>query len=135
MSDKQKQTGEQTAGKDPTTGRFLPGNTIGKRWESGQSGNPDGRPNIKDRIMRGGGLVAPPEVVRDIKKKFPQLADYELTMADVADVRLWIEAGRGQAWAHYFIAERTEGKVKDRLVVEDNTIRVRKPKGITDGDM
>lgn len=28
-------------------GRFEPGNTIGRRWQPGQSGNPTGRPRIK----------------------------------------------------------------------------------------
>lgn len=78
-----------------------------KPWKKGESGNPSGRPPAPiciPNILREIGAEVDPETKR---------TRLQGVMAKVFDY-----ADAGQSWAVQFIAERTEGKVKDTLALE-----------------
>jgi hypothetical protein len=89
------------------------------RWKKGRSGNPKGRPpkarciaSILDRL---GAQRLPPELRDRIGCTTPRISP---TMLDAVLRRVYLAALDGEGWAVQFIAERTEGKVKDTLKLE-----------------
>ena len=87
-----------------TDGKFAPGNTLGKKFEPGITGNPAGRPK----------LTALTEALRvELAKKMPD-AD-ERTQAEAIAQALVKEALAGDVSAIREIADRTEGKPKQSV--------------------
>ena len=95
MSDKQTQN--KPNGKLPN-GKFAKGNTIGNRWQKGESGNPNGRKN------------AYTDLIKDFS--FTKVGEKERRQVVVA--KLFQLAERGDLRAIQFIIERLEGKALER---------------------
>ena len=80
-----------------------------KPWRKGESGNPKGR--------------APRELcVPDILRRIGEEIDPETQKTKLEGLMLKVYdfAKAGQAWAVQTILDRTEGKVKERLGIEDD---------------
>jgi hypothetical protein len=89
------------------------------RWKKGRSGNPRGRPpkarciaSILDRL---GAERLPKDLLGELGKPAPRVTP---TMLEAVLRKVYIAALAGEGWAVEFIAERTEGKVKDTLKLE-----------------
>lgn len=81
-------------------GKFATGNTLGKRWKKGQSGNPNGR--------RGS--------LKDIIDKIGDEKDQEgLSKREKVMKKVWSMAMRGDMKAIQFLADRAEGKAKEYI--------------------
>lgn len=89
--------------------------------------NPTGRPkgsfnghNIKailDRILKDD-LLNDPLIPEKIKQKFRKSEDMRsLSKLEAIMEMVTLFAMKGESWAVQFMADRTEGKVKDELVV------------------
>ena len=86
-------TDKQTENKRKN-GQFAKGNTLGNRWEKGESGNPNGRRNA----------------YTDLIKKFSFTKHGEKERREVVVSKLFQLAERGDLRAIQFIIERLEGK-------------------------
>lgn len=88
------------------------------QWKQGQSGNPAGRPKgvktMADILRRIGKVVAPESTRLRLSKLFGKEMP-KLTMQEAVLWRVYEAALRGYPWAVKFIAERTEGKVKETI--------------------
>ena len=93
-----KQTGNRGA-----DGKFLKGNTFGKRWEKGKSGNPNGR--------RG--------AARDILNKILDTEVDDITKREKLMNRLVMMANNGNLNAIKEVLDRTEGKATEYVVTEE----------------
>lgn len=83
----------------------------------GKSGNPSGRPPkeicIPDNLRKIGLCPAPPKTIRRLQKIVPSLDFSGLTMFQAFCWRVYLDAIMLGSSSHIdFIAERTEGKVK-----------------------
>ena len=78
------------------------------KFKKGQSGNPRGRPPKIKHI---------PDILEKIGHE-PLKGDSEETKLDAIMRKVYKEAFNGKSWAVQFIAERTEGKVKDVVTTE-----------------
>ena len=102
------------------------------RWKPGQSGNPKGRPKkakfIPDILAKIGREKIPPAILAVIQKAYPHKAAVlakDERFLDALCRAVWIRALQGESWAVLFIAERTEGKVKDVVDVNENAVQLR----------
>ena len=88
------------------------------RFQPGKSGNPGGRPkgikNIRELIEKYGMLEAPESILAKIREQFPKLGK-KTTLHDAVIIRTYLDALSGDDRARDFIAERTEGKVKQQI--------------------
>ena len=91
---------------------FEKGNTVGKQFKKGESGNPEGRPknlpsipDILKKIGEGSKLAE--------RAEMPDKNNLEAVMEFVYEYAI-----AGKAWAVQFIAERTEGKISEHLQTE-----------------
>ncbi len=84
----------------------------------------DPRRNLKGR---GRGKLSIPDLLRrigekrlpaDLKGKAPPFIAKDARLMEALMARVWEMALAGESWAVQFIAERTEGKVKDVLTFE-----------------
>jgi hypothetical protein len=97
-----------------------------KPCKPGETHNPNGRPvgstSIKTKLKRLLASYRPPkDVYNEMKKKYPQIAKYEdCTIDDAIWVRVLDQAQRGNESAREFVADRTEGKVKETLRIEED---------------
>lgn len=102
---------------DPVN-KHRPGEENLRPWTKGQSGNPAGRPkrvkSIADAVARFGKLEAPEAIRQKMAKHFGVHVD-KVTVWDAWILRIWVAALDGDSWATQFIAERTEGKVREGL--------------------
>jgi hypothetical protein len=98
MTNSQKTDGKQADGK------FAPGNSIGKKFPSGSSGNPNGRPKLT-RLT---------EALREQLAEAMPGAD-ESTIAESLARALIREGLSGDVQAIREIADRTEGKPKQAI--------------------
>ena len=81
---------------------FQKNNTLGKQFQKGQSGNPNGRPPKSGCIS---------DLVRERLKETIDNASVESKIVDV----LIENALSGDRWAIQTVLERTEGKIKDKI--------------------
>lgn len=97
---------------------------IQPRWKKGQSGNPKGRPKgiktIPEMLREIGDRPVDDVLLAKLHAKYgpahnPKTLHEAMLMAAAKD------AAQGDEHARAFIAERTEGKVTDRLDVTDVT--------------
>ena len=93
------------------------------RWKKGQSGNPNGRPKkalcIPDLLSDIGDEMAPPALQAVIENLYE--SKKKLTMREALLRATYVKAIEGESWAVDFIASRTEGRVSEKLQVEDLT--------------
>tara|TARA_R100001510_G_C7524666_1_gene118690 strand:- start:248 stop:595 length:348 start_codon:yes stop_codon:yes gene_type:complete len=84
-------------------GKFAKGNTLGKRWKKGESGNPNGR--------RG--------AARDILNKILDTEVDDVTKREKLMNRLVMMASHGNLNAIKEVLDRTEGKSTEYVVTEE----------------
>ncbi len=97
------QNSQKTDGKQ-ADGKFAPGNSIGKKFPPGTSGNPNGRPKLT-RLS---------EAIREqLSEAMPNAP--ERTVAEAIARTLIREAISGNVQAIREIADRTEGKPKQAI--------------------
>jgi hypothetical protein len=95
---------QKTDGKQTVTGKFPPGNKIGKQFPKGTTGNPNGRPKLT-RLT---------DALREQLAETNPDADGE-TQAEQIARALIREAVSGNVQAIREIGDRTEGKPKQSL--------------------
>lgn len=78
-------------------------------------GSTRGQPYIGDLLKRIGRDEIPPELVG----KLPETIRASKCMLEALMRIVFVKAMQGEGWAVQFIAERTEGKIKDRVAVEN----------------
>tara|TARA_Y100000034_G_scaffold89849_1_gene108162 strand:- start:30 stop:368 length:339 start_codon:yes stop_codon:yes gene_type:complete len=93
-----KQTQNKPNGQHKPNGDFAPGNTLGNRWQKGESGNPNGRRNA----------------YTDLIKEFSFTKVNEIERRERVVSKLFQLAERGDLRAIQFIVERLEGKALER---------------------
>ena len=94
----------KTDGKQTATGKFAPGNKIGKQFPPGVSGNPQGRPKLT-RLT---------DALREqLAEEMPDAP--ERTIAEQIARALIREAISGNVQAAREIADRTEGKPMQKV--------------------
>jgi len=103
----------------------------GAGFKPGKSGNPLGRPVtercIPEILRRIGNDPAPPSVRRFLSKQFPTRDLTNLDNREATLLRAYYDADRGKDSARDFIANRTEGKVRDRINLTTGDEKVNKP--------
>ncbi len=99
MTNDEKTNGEQTA-----DGKFAPGNSIGNRFQKGESGNPQGRPKLT-------------RLTDALREQLAETNPYapEETVAEEIARALISEAKIGNVQAIREIGDRTEGKPKQAI--------------------
>ena len=97
---------------------------IKPRWVKGQSGNPHGRPKgiktIPDMLREIGNRPVDDVLLAKLHAKYGP-AHNPKTLHEAMLMAARVDAAQGDEHARVFIAERTEGKVIDRLDVSDVT--------------
>jgi hypothetical protein len=105
-------------------------------WQPGQSGNPAGRPPLgKDipGILRSiGELTGSPEAIKTLIRYFPEHKVKLLTLnnRDVVLWRAYLDAEYGDRYSRDFVAERTEGKVREYIDISSGDKELRQPPAI-----
>ena len=103
---------------------FEKGNTLGKQFEKGQSGNPKGRPkekqSIPDMLRRIGEEDVPEEILKKVEKIFKKVEIGEITMMEAIMRSTMMYAIQGKSWAVQFIADRMEGKPRQTIELEQH---------------
>jgi len=105
-------------------------------WKPGQSGNPAGRPPLgKDipGILRSiGELRASPQAIQTLVKYFPEQKEKLLTLnnRDTVLWRAYLDAEFGDRYSRDFVAERTEGKVREYIDISSGDKELRQPPAI-----
>lgn len=79
---------------------------------------PKATKRIPDLLRRFGQWECPEALIDKMTAVFPQAKRQKLDVFGAVMLRVYVEALQGEPWAVQFIAERTEGKVKDTLAVE-----------------
>lgn len=94
----------------------------------GQCLNPHGRPkkeNCIPDILRGiGKQQGSPEIIRQLTPHFPTVDLKNATCLQILLYTCYLNAKRGDDASRSFIADRTEGKVKEHLAITDDSIVV-----------
>lgn len=97
-------------------------------WKKGDpspnpSGHPKGQPNIKTRLEKYGKLKTPQGTLKELIGTFPEIVKDGLTVDDATWLNVRLMAMKGDSWAVNFIAERTEGHVKEVFEIEDSPVQ------------
>jgi hypothetical protein len=97
-------------------------------FKPGVSGNPNGRPKkevcIPDILRNIGKQQGSPEIIRQLEPHFPTVDFKSVTNLQVVLYTCYLNAERGDDASRSFIADRTEGKVKEHLAITDDSIVV-----------
>ena len=107
----------------PTEKRYRGGNP---GWVKGESANPKGRPQMAKCIPEILRRIGDEPVPRDLCKRLQGQYGASFHPKNMRDAMLYsayADAALGDAVARAFVVERTEGKVSDRLEVQDTTPR------------
>lgn len=90
-----------------------------KPWKPGQTGNPNGRPPtakcIPDILRSIGDDLAPPSLVKALNRIFPHKDFTGLVNRDCMLWRCYFDAEEGDSSSREFIADRTEGKIRQPI--------------------
>ena len=107
---------------NPVTHRKFPKHFSASGFQKGQSGNPSGRTKkkhcIPDLLRWAGEHRCPPELIAKMTQVFGLKRAQPLTVHQAIALRVCMEALNGDIKAAQFIAERTEGKVLDRMLLD-----------------
>ena len=109
---------------NPTTGKEWLKYLRAKGFRKGQSGNPKGRPKkekcLPDLLRWAGAHKCPADLMAKMQKTFGlKLKGAGLTVDQAIALRVCLEALNGDVQAIRYIADRTEGKAVDHLVVDN----------------
>jgi len=106
---------KNTVNNRDSKGKFLPGN---------QEGNRKGRPKkklcIPDLLNKVGSEKCPDQYLKLINKIYPDIK--EISHKEALQRLAYYYAFKGQSWAFNYIADRTEGKVKESDPIDKNQI-------------
>jgi hypothetical protein len=83
------------------------------QFKKGVSGNPNGRPPKVRHI---------PDILEKIGAENVKVKGFEGVKLEALMRKVYAEAIAGKSWAVQFIAERTEGKVKDVVATEQEVV-------------
>ena len=107
--------------------RQLTPECIARVWKPGQSGNPKGRkpgvPSIAETLTQYGAMDMPEGLTAKLREKFPKLPK-TLKLGQALWLTVFMQALKGESWAVEFVANRTEGKVKDNLAIEAEGLNI-----------
>lgn len=102
---------------------------IGRPWKKGQTGNPKGT-NKKARLISSilddisvEELINDPMIPQSIRGKIGKI-DPNITKQEALYRLVYAFAMAGQAWAVEFIADRTEGKPKERIDLFNHDVEI-----------
>ena len=101
----------------PPTGKPFTRNDP-RRWTKGRG---KGAIQLPDILRRIGKEKLPSEVQQALARGNANSILHSKTMTEAMCRRIYLEAIRGNPDAWKFIAERTEGKVKDQLMIEEGS--------------
>ena len=108
----------------PGNSNLKPGGAGNPNWRKGQSANPKGRPKgiktIPEMLREIGDRPVDDVLLAKLHAKYGP-AHNPKTLHEAMLLAARKDAAQGDENARTFIAERTEGKVTDRLEVEDTT--------------
>lgn len=91
---------------------------------------------IPDLLRRFGEWQCPDQLLDKMAALFPRAKRDKLTVAEAVYLRVYVEALQGESWAVQFIADRTDGKVTDKVEVNDITAEARAAlAGVTDTEL
>lgn len=100
---------ENQAKKQGKAGRGIINEKMKKvQFKKGQSGNPKGRP-------KKGSAIA--DILNEIGKETIEVDGRKITKREAVMKKVYAEAIKGNNWAVQFIADRTEGKAIDRIIL------------------
>ena len=102
-----------------------------KPFKKGQSGNPKGRPplgkSIADILRSVGDEPASEQMLHTLDQWYPKINKTGMTRRQVMLHRVHIDSELGLTNARDFVAERTEGKVRDYLDITTNDKDINSP--------
>lgn len=92
--------------------------------KKGEVRNPNGRPKkklcIPDLLNKVGSEKCPDQYLKLINKIYPDIK--EISHKEALQRLAYYYAFKGQSWAFNYIADRTEGKVKESDPIDKNQI-------------
>jgi len=111
----------------------------GKGFQKGKSGNPSGRPpkarcipDILEKLSNEG-IANDPLIPAKLKKQFLDDGRRDATKLETLLRLVYLYALQGKPWAVQFLADRTEGKPRQPIDVNDDrvtdiTVEIVRPK-------
>ncbi|RYG99898.1 MAG: hypothetical protein EON58_02220 [Alphaproteobacteria bacterium] len=111
-------TGEKDPNRDES-GRFVDGNSVGRQWGPGESGNPNGSsgPKIKvSHFLNKYGHLPMSELKRMVK-------DLSLSAAEMIAVKQLLIAAEGSLPHAQEVVNRTEGTLNQKVTFEGAIIK------------
>ena len=107
--------------------RRLTPECLARVWKPGQSGNPKGRKpgvfSIAEMLTQYGAMDTPEGLTAKLREKLPKLPK-TLKLGQALWLTVFMQALKGESWAVEFVANRTEGKVKDNLAIEAEGLNI-----------
>ena len=108
-------------------GRRLP--PVETRFQKGKSGNPAGRKpigkSIPDLLRWAGKQRSPEQLAEKMRAVYNLPSTTPLTVEQTTALVVYANAMKGSIQHIQFIADRTEGKVKDVLDITENAVKLR----------
>lgn len=99
------------------------------QFKKGQSGNPAGRPRIgktiPDLLRWAGDQKTPEQLAAKMRSVYNLPPNMPLTVEQTVALVVYANAMKGSIQHIQFIADRTEGKVKDVLDLTENAVKLR----------